>query len=41
LIDRMDEIAIGDFSMKKNRPKAEKRADHEIPVFLVLRALKV
>lgn len=38
LIDRMAEIPLGDFSLKKNRSKAEKLADSEIPMFLGLRA---
>ncbi|MFW5772677.1 MAG: class I SAM-dependent methyltransferase [Phototrophicaceae bacterium] len=40
LIDRMEEIPVGDASLKKNRPKAEKLADDEIPLFLALRARK-
>lgn len=41
VIDHMDEIPLGDFSMKKKRTKAEKLADAEIPLFLALRALKI
>jgi len=37
----MDEIPIGDHSMKKNRTKAERLSDEEIPLFLGLRAVKV
>ena len=41
LVDHMDEIPVGEFSLKKNRSKAEKRADNEIPLFLALRAWKI
>lgn len=41
LVDHMDEIPLGDNSLKKNRTEAEKMADDEIPLFLVLRARKV
>ncbi len=41
LIDRMDEIPVGDEGMKKQRTKAEKLADAEIPLFLGLRARKL
>lgn len=41
LIDRMDEIPVGEDSMKKGRTKAEKLADAEIPLFLALRAVKI
>lgn len=40
LIDRMIEIPIGDHSLKKNRTKAERLSDEEIPLFLALRARK-
>jgi hypothetical protein len=36
----MAEVPLGDHSMKKNRSKAEKAADAEIPLFLGLRARK-
>jgi SAM-dependent methyltransferase len=41
LVDQMREIAVGDASLKKNRSKAEKMADDEIPLFLALRARKL
>jgi len=41
LIDRMEEIPIGDNSLKPNRTRAEKLADSEIPLFLGLRARRV
>lgn len=41
LIDHMDELPIGDDAMKKNRSKAEKAADAEIPLFMALRARKI
>ncbi len=41
MVDHMDEIPIGDSSMKKERSKAERNADAEIPLFLVLRAIKI
>ena len=39
-VDRLDEIPLGEFALKANRSAAEKRADAEIPLFLVLRARK-
>jgi len=41
LVERLDEIPVGDFALKQNRSKAEIRADGEIPLFLALRARKV
>jgi SAM-dependent methyltransferase len=41
LVERLEEIPVGDASLKKNRTKAEKLADDEIPLFLGLRARKV
>ncbi|GAB4510951.1 MAG: hypothetical protein OHK0046_08390 [Anaerolineae bacterium] len=41
LVDRMEELTIGEHSLKKNRTKAEKLADDEIPLFLGLRARKI
>jgi ubiquinone/menaquinone biosynthesis C-methylase UbiE len=41
LLDRMEEIPLGDASLKKDRSKAEKLADDEIPLFLGLRAHKL
>ncbi|TVR24255.1 MAG: class I SAM-dependent methyltransferase [Anaerolineaceae bacterium] len=41
LIDRMEEIPLGDHSLNKKRGKAEKLADAEIPLFMALRARKI
>lgn len=41
LIDRMEEIPIGEHSLKPNRTRAEKLADAEIPLFLGLRARRI
>lgn len=41
LLDHMEEIPVGEHSLKKNRSKAERRADNEIPLFLALRAWKI
>lgn len=40
LVDRLEEVPIGDASLKKKRTKAEKMADDEIPLFLGIRARK-
>lgn len=40
-VDHMDEIPVADNPMKKNRTKAEKLADDEIPLFLAIRARKL
>jgi hypothetical protein len=41
LTERMEEIPIGEEAFKKDRSRAEKLADAEIPLFLALRARKV
>lgn len=41
LTDRMEEIPVGEDALKKNRTRAEKLADAEIPLFLALRARKL
>lgn len=41
LLDAMREVPLGDFSLKKDRTRAEKLADDEIPLFLGLRARKI
>jgi ubiquinone/menaquinone biosynthesis C-methylase UbiE len=38
LVDRMDEIPVGDSGVKRNRSKAERLADEEFPLFLGVRA---
>ena len=40
LTERMEEIPVGEDALKKNRTRAEKLADAEIPLFLALRARK-
>ncbi len=41
LVDRMEELPIGNNSLNRNRTRAEKLADAEIPLFLGLRARRV
>jgi ubiquinone/menaquinone biosynthesis C-methylase UbiE len=40
-VDHMEELTIGQHSLKKDRTKAEKMADDEIPLFLAIRARKL
>ena len=40
MIDQIREIPVGDV-INKNRSKADKRADMEIPLFLAIRAVKI
>ena len=41
LVERLDEVPVGEGGVKKKRSKAERMADEEIPLFLALRARKI